>query len=86
MQNKPCATARPAAAFPCASAATEKFGDVGGDAAVEVEQGTSKRLSHRSERQEESYFKSLEAPPLGSWRTWPDSANHYAQRCRLHLP
>ena len=41
-KNKPCAaTARPAAAFPCASAATEKFGDVGGDAAVEVEQGTS---------------------------------------------
>ena len=40
-KNKPCATARPAAAFPCASPATEKFGDVGGDAAVEVEQGTS---------------------------------------------
>ena len=42
------------------------------------------RLSR--ERKKESYFKSLEAPPLGSWQTWPDSANHYAQRCRLHLP
>ncbi len=36
-----------------------------------------------STNKKESHFKSLEAPPLGSWRTWPDSANHYALICML---
>ena len=52
MQNKPsAATARPAAA-------TEKFGDVGGDAAVEVEQA--------SEPQERKTRRKLLQVPGGS--------------------